>query len=33
VAKHIRNVLAKLALPPADAEHRRVLAVLKFLRT
>ncbi|KMO97265.1 response regulator [Streptomyces roseus] len=31
VAKHINNILAKLDLPPADADHRRVLAVLRFL--
>ncbi|MFD7645857.1 response regulator transcription factor [Kitasatospora sp. NPDC059795] len=31
VAKHINNILAKLDLPVADADHRRVLAVLRFL--
>jgi len=31
VAKHINNILAKLDLPTADADHRRVLAVLRFL--
>ncbi|CAG7649690.1 LuxR C-terminal-related transcriptional regulator [Actinacidiphila bryophytorum] len=31
VAKHINNIFAKLALPAADADHRRVLAVLQFL--
>lgn len=31
VAKHINNILAKLGLPNADADHRRVLAVLRFL--
>ncbi|WP_328785655.1 response regulator transcription factor [Streptomyces canus] len=31
VAKHINNILAKLDLPKADADHRRVLAVLSFL--
>ncbi|WP_030376028.1 response regulator [Streptomyces rimosus] len=31
VAKHINNILAKLNLPKADADHRRVLAVLRFL--
>ncbi|MEV7378286.1 response regulator transcription factor [Streptomyces lydicus] len=31
VAKHINNILAKLDLPRADADHRRVLAVLHFL--
>ncbi|MCN9243296.1 response regulator transcription factor [Streptomyces sp. RY43-2] len=31
VAKHINNILAKLDLRAADADHRRVLAVLRFL--
>jgi DNA-binding NarL/FixJ family response regulator len=31
VAKHINNIFAKLDLPKADADHRRVLAVLRFL--
>jgi DNA-binding NarL/FixJ family response regulator len=31
VAKHINSILAKLDLPQADADHRRVLAVLHFL--
>ncbi|AKJ08539.1 LuxR family transcriptional regulator [Streptomyces incarnatus] len=31
VAKHINNIFAKLDLPKADADHRRVLAVLSFL--
>ncbi|MCX5611492.1 response regulator transcription factor [Streptomyces sp. NBC_00047] len=31
VAKHINNIFAKLDLPPADGDHRRVLAVLRFL--
>ncbi|MEV4441002.1 response regulator transcription factor [Streptomyces sp. NPDC049577] len=31
VAKHINNILAKLDLPKAEADHRRVLAVLRFL--
>ncbi|MET7698937.1 response regulator transcription factor [Streptomyces sp. NPDC005485] len=31
VAKHINNIFAKLGLPAADADHRRVLAVLRCL--
>jgi DNA-binding NarL/FixJ family response regulator len=33
VAKHIRNILQKLGLPQAEETHRRVLAVLTFLRS
>ncbi|WP_319209292.1 response regulator transcription factor [Streptomyces sp. ME02-8801-2C] len=32
VGKHIGGILTKLDLPPADETHRRVLAVLTFLR-
>ncbi|MEU2625756.1 MULTISPECIES: response regulator transcription factor [Kitasatospora] len=31
VAKHINAILMKLDLPQTDADHRRVLAVLRFL--
>ncbi|WP_457031929.1 response regulator [Kitasatospora sp. P5_F3] len=31
VAKHINNIFAKLDLPVIDTDHRRVLAVLRFL--
>ena len=33
IGKHIGNILAKLDLPPADETHRRVLAVLAYLRS
>jgi DNA-binding NarL/FixJ family response regulator len=32
VEKHISNVFLKLGLDPGDGAHRRVLAVLRFLR-
>ena len=32
VEKHIGNIFAKLGLPPDEAQHRRVRAVLTYLR-
>ena len=31
VEKHVANILTKLDLPPSDEDHRRVLAVLRYL--
>jgi DNA-binding NarL/FixJ family response regulator len=31
VEKHINNIFAKFSLAPADSDHRRVLAVLRYL--
>ena len=31
VAKHINSIFTKLRLPPADSDHRRVRAVLRYL--
>jgi DNA-binding NarL/FixJ family response regulator len=33
VEKHVTSIFAKLNLPPAPEDHRRVLAVLRFLRS
>jgi DNA-binding NarL/FixJ family response regulator len=31
VEKHVSNIFAKLDLPPTDSDHRRVVAVLRWL--
>jgi DNA-binding NarL/FixJ family response regulator len=33
VEKHVTGIFSKLRLPPAAADHRRILAVLAFLRS
>jgi DNA-binding NarL/FixJ family response regulator len=32
IEKHVSNIFSKLGLPPSDADHRRVLAVLRYLQ-
>jgi DNA-binding NarL/FixJ family response regulator len=32
VEKHVKNIFTKLDLPPDEEQHRRVLAVLTYLR-
>ena len=32
VEKHVSRIFEKLALSPSDSDHRRVLAVLAYLR-
>jgi len=32
IEKHVKNIFTKLGLPPDDEQHRRVLAVLTYLR-
>jgi DNA-binding NarL/FixJ family response regulator len=33
VEKHVTNIFSKLDLAPSDADHRRVLAVLRYLKS
>jgi hypothetical protein len=33
VEKHVANIFTKLNLPVSQADHRRVLAVLRFLES
>ena len=31
IEKHVANIFSKLGLAPSDTDHRRVLAVLRYL--
>ena len=33
VEKHVGNIFSKLGLAPSDADHRRVLAALRYLQS
>jgi DNA-binding NarL/FixJ family response regulator len=33
VEKYVGNIFSKLGLAPSDADHRRVLAVLRYLES
>lgn len=33
VEKHVTSIFAKLGLPPSDTDHRRVIAVLRYLES
>ena len=33
VEKHVASIFAKLGLPPSEGDNRRVLAVVRFLRS
>jgi DNA-binding NarL/FixJ family response regulator len=33
VEKHVGNIFSKLGLAPSDTDHRRVLAVLRYLES
>jgi hypothetical protein len=33
VEKYVTSIIAKLGLLPSDADHRRVLAVLRYLES